>query len=114
MRLFKKPTQEEFEKKLKENDDNFKTFQKYARGRDVKTFEGTKEQLEEKLGETLAEIKVTGGFIEYHYKNFEFIGRLNVEYLVEYQFVKHDKNGEPIYKGKPVRRPFFKTTRGRT
>lgn len=92
---------EKFEKRLRKNDDNYKRFEKYERGRDVKTFEGTKEQLEEKLGKHVRIIQVKGDFIEHTYKEFEFIGRLQVDYMIEHQISKY-KKGEPVYKGKPA------------
>lgn len=100
MGLFRKIIRERFEEKLRKND-GCRSFKMYERGRDVKTFEGTKEQLEEKLGKPVRIIQVEGDFIEHIYPKFEFIGRLRVDYLIEHQISRYKKE-EPVYKGKPA------------
>ncbi len=92
---------EKFEERLRKEDDNYRRFEKYEHGRDVETFEGTREQLEENLGKTVRVIEVEGDFIEHTYKKFEVIGWLRADFLIEYQIARY-KKGEPIYKGIPV------------
>lgn len=110
MGLFRKITREKFEEKLRK-DDSCRSFQMYEHGRDIETFEGTKEELEKKLGKPVRLILSNeNGFVDHIYERYEFIGRLDPTYLVEYQ-AKHDKKNRlvhdternQIYKGKPVR-----------
>lgn len=111
MSLFKKMARQRFEEKLRKNDDNFKRFEKYERGRDVKTTGKTKEELEG-LGKI---VKVIGdGFVEHTYKQFEFIGRLGSKdsdyFLINYRPKLdkknrqiYDKEGNQVYEGIPAK-----------
>lgn len=95
--IFFRTTRARFEEKLRKNDDNFKRFEKYERGRDVNITDKTKEELGG-LGKT---VRLIGDdFVEHVYKNFEFIGRLgsaDSSYMLINYRPKIDKKNRPIF-----------------